>query len=274
MLSNKPRVSVVMSEYNTNIELLKSALESILCQSFKDFELIIVNDGSSTDIQSLISSYEDNRIRIVNNLANKGLVYSLNRGVNIARAKYVVRMDTDDIAHSNRIEVLYEFIENNPQYAVVGSLANLLTDGEYGGVMGDAGEITARAIMRGSAPIHPSVIMNRSKVIKAGGYDDFKRAEDLALWLKLLKRGEQLYVLRDILLDYRVNKDDYRKRRLITRSGEIRARIKYYPLLGAGPIEYLVILRSIISGVMPRSMAAWYTGVRALNRSREFKDDI
>ena len=106
----KIEVSVVMSEYNTKEEYLCTAIESILNQTFKDFEFIIVDDCGKNDLDEIVKKYNDSRIKIVKNDKNRGFVYSLNHGIKQAKGKYIVRMDTDDISDKRRIEKIYNYI--------------------------------------------------------------------------------------------------------------------------------------------------------------------
>lgn len=248
---SKPAVSVIMAEYNTNVDDLKEAIKSILSQTSRDFEFIIVDDGGKNDLKKIVDAFGDSRIRIVDNRGNKGLVYSLNNAIKNARGEYLVRMDTDDIAHQKRIETLLNFITNNPEYDVVGSRALEFTENITLGIIAKSGEKSKYSIMRGDSLVHPSVIMRKKAVLSVGGYPDYHRAEDLALWCELLLIGARFYVVNDILLRYRVNKNDYKKRTIKHRGGEIRARLHYYPRMGAGPVEYIRIIKSVVAGLLP-----------------------
>lgn len=255
---SKPLVSIVMSEYNTKLEHLDESIKSILCQTFQDFEFIIIDDGGVNDVNDLVSRYDDDRLRVIENDRNRGLIYSLNRGVEESKSEYIVRMDTDDIAMPSRLKTIYDFIILNPQYDVVGSRVLEFSDNEDYGVLGLSGEKTAKSIMKGEPLIHPSVIMRKASFLRAGGYKDYKRAEDLALWCEMLLQGSRLYVVDAVMLKYRVNPEDYSKRKLRYRGGEMRARRDYYPRLGAKPIDYLRIIRFVISGVLPNSIVQKY----------------
>ena len=92
-------VSVIMSTYNTDSEMLKESINSILNQTYKNIELIIVNDGSNKDDLKVIKSFNDNRIRVVNNKVNEGLAISLNKAIDISNGIYIARMDSDDISY-------------------------------------------------------------------------------------------------------------------------------------------------------------------------------
>lgn len=249
---NNPRVSVIMAEFNTAPHHLEQSIKSIVEQTFDDFELVIVDDGGCNDVTSIVAGFNDRRLRVIENGGNKGFVFSLNAAILAAKADYIVRMDTDDISAPDRIEKLYSFLVSNTQYAVAASLAVEFSDARgTGRVLGTPGEKSAKQLMRGDAPIHPSVIFRRQDVVDVGLYDDYHRAEDLALWCKLVIAGKRIHVLDDILLDYRVNPSDFKKRSLRNRHGEIRARLKYYPMLGGSAYDYLFIAKSILAGLLP-----------------------
>ena len=125
-------VSVVMGVYNGNVVHIKQAVDSILSQDFDDFEFIIVDDGSNTQVRNLLIHYStnDNRVRLVTNNKNIGLTVSLNKGVAVASGKYIVRMDADDICYSGRLRMQYEFMEANTDVAMIGGMFDELVDGE------------------------------------------------------------------------------------------------------------------------------------------------
>lgn len=264
-----PKISVIMAEYNTKPEHLKDSIKSILNQSFTDFEFIIVNDGSHTNLQDIVKGLGgDSRIRIVNNPENKGLVYSLNNAINHSKGDYLVRMDTDDIALKNRIETLYNFALSHPEYSVIGSTAIEFSSTKEKGILGKPGIKSSKDLMTGNVPIHPSVIMKKSDILEVGGYPDFDRAEDLALWCELLLSEKKIYTIDRSLLKYRVEDVDYNKRTLRKRKGEIKARLHYYPKLNAGPVEYLYIAKSIIAGLTPARLVRAYRNISLRKQSQ------
>lgn len=271
---SSPTISVIMSEYNTKTEYLISSIKSILVQSYSDFEFIIVDDCGDNDVKSIVKEFKDKRIRIIKNKQNMGLVYSLNTAIDHARGKYLVRMDTDDIALPDRIEKLYNFIADNPKYAVVGSRVFEFSGSQIDGVLGKKGEKTKKSIMRGDVPVHPSVIINADIIRQLKGYDNYDRAEDLALWCKLILNDYKIFVINDILLKYRVNITDYEKRKLNKRKGEINARLYYYPKMGASLIDHMFIVKSIISGILPAAIVKQFRHKVILSRSDPFNVNI
>ncbi|MHA2787660.1 glycosyltransferase [Corynebacterium sp. S7] len=247
-----------MAEYNTEPSKLVASIQSMLDQTVRDFELIIIDDGGSNDVEEIVSQFNDSRIRVIKNDRNRGLPYSLNRAIDESSTEILVRMDTDDVSVPTRLEKQLAFLEGHPEYAVVGSRVNQIADGEIAGSTKAAGEKLPRDVMRGNSLFHPSTVMRKSAVLEVGGYPDRKRAEDLALWCELLLAGFRLYEMDDILLNYRVDFSDYKKRSLKHRKGEIQTRLYYYPKLKAGPREYLKIVQSIVAGLAPPRLAQAY----------------
>jgi len=247
-----------MAEYSTNITDLKVAIASILNQTYKNYEFIIVDDCGINDLKKVVDEFNDPRISIIKNDKNEGFVRSLNTAIEHSRGEYLVRMDTDDEVDPNRIQLLVNFIEKNPHYDVVSSRAIEFSGDEEFGIIGKQGEKGRKHVMRGDVPVHAASLIKKQAIKEVGGYKDYNRAEDLALWCDLLIAGKRLYMLDDVLYRYRVNRGDYKKRSLKYRKGELKARLYYYPKLGAGPLEYLRILKSIAAGIMPISAIRAY----------------
>lgn len=116
----EPMVTVLMPVYNA-AEYLNEAIDSMLDQTYSDFELLIINDGSTDESTSIINSYIDNRIRVIQHSPNQGLIASLNEGISNSRGKYIVRMDADDISLPNRIERQVNFMEQHPDVGLCGT---------------------------------------------------------------------------------------------------------------------------------------------------------
>ena len=258
-----------MSEYNTPPDYLRASIESILNQTFKDIEIIIVDDCGRNDLSSIVKEYKDKRIRIIKNDENIGLVKSLNKAIAVSKADILARMDTDDVADENRLEEQYNFMINHEEYSVVGTLANEFSKNSTTGVLGKPGEKTAKSLAYGDSIIHPSVMMRKKDVQSVGGYKNYKRAEDLSLWFELVMKGFRLFVIDRVLLNYRVNEEDYSKRKLKTRGGEIKARLHYYRLTKAPVLAYLVIIKSIASSILPTRIVAFFRRKIILKPSRE-----
>ncbi len=124
LVFNIPIVSIVMAAYNEE-KYIGEAIESILNQTFRDFEFIIVNDGSSDNTENIILSYKDDRIIYVKNEQNLKLIDSLNKGLSLARGKYIARMDSDDISEPNRLIEQVSFMESHPEIGISGAQLRL-----------------------------------------------------------------------------------------------------------------------------------------------------
>lgn len=183
-------VSVLLPVYNGEKYLYK-CVKSILNQSFKDFELIIINDGSIDKSREIITSFRDERIRLVSNETNMGLIFSLNKGLKLIRSKYMVRMDADDISHSDRILHLVEFMESNPTVGICGTKVGTLEDSSSRPDAVLDADIRGKHLLN-CAITHASAIY-RMDIIRSNklSYDEgYKHSEDNDFITNILKVSE------------------------------------------------------------------------------------
>lgn len=199
-----PRVTVLMPVYNGE-KYLKEAIESILSQTFTDFEFLIINDGSADKSAEILQSFNDPRIRLVHNERNIGLIGTLNKGIKLSRGKYIARMDCDDISLPKRLSVQVRFMEKHAEIGVCGSWVKIIGlkksfAGEYFQKDEDL-----RAYMLLSTPFaHPSVMI-RKDVLDTHNleYDEsYKHAEDYELWSRIIKHTK-ISNIPEVLLGYR-----------------------------------------------------------------------
>lgn len=198
-----PKISVVMPVYNAQ-KYLREAIESILNQTFRDFEFIIVNDGSSDASGQIIKTYEDSRIILISQ-TNAGIVRALNTGIYTAKAECIARMDADDISMPNRLELQYDFLQNHPECVAVGSNAAVIDqNGNY--VYTSCQPLNCQAINQAvpTTPFfHSSTMYKKESFQRVGGYADFHSMEDVVFFNKLTKLGS-LKNLPDVLIKYRL----------------------------------------------------------------------
>lgn len=204
MNSTKPTVSVLMPVYNAEKYLSKS-IESVLNQTFEDFEFLIFNDGSVDKTKEIIESYQDNRIRFFDNTENQGYLVHLNNGIEKTRGKYIARIDADDIALPNRLEKQVEFLEKNPDFAIVGSLIDIIDEnGNYIEQKENnftPQELKFRLFYKNDF-IHSS-ITGRTDIFKKYFYNsDFYTAEDYFLWSEISKQYK-VAIYPEVLVLYR-----------------------------------------------------------------------
>ena len=203
-------VSVIMPIYNAE-RFLHEALSSVLSQTFTEFECILVNDASTDGSVGIIEAFHDARIVLLENDRNRGVTYSLNRALEIARGKYIVRMDADDIMHPDRIAKQLEAMESDPDIAVLSSKIRFINeDGEETGSWNHDQSATSVDEIRNLMPAtnciaHPSVMIRREVILKFGYSYKHKGAEDWDLWLRLLNAGYRIEKLDEVLLNYRVH---------------------------------------------------------------------
>jgi glycosyltransferase involved in cell wall biosynthesis len=199
---NTPLITVLMPAYNAE-KYISEAIQSVLDQSFRDFELIIVNDGSTDATESIIRSFADTRILLINR-ENGGVSAALNTGLQKARGTYIARFDADDICYSDRLAVQVAFMENNPGYILTGSDVDYITEeGEFiyhHHCFAYAHEDVIEKFYFYCPFIHSSVIFKRAKVLQLGGYNlSAHTFEDYFLWVQLVARGKVANLSRSLI---------------------------------------------------------------------------
>ena len=246
-MAQRWKVTVLMSVYNGG-ESIRTAVESILNQTYSNFEFLIVDDGSTDDTPDVLRSLvtEDSRIRVVRNRSNLGLGGSLNRGVAEARGELVARMDADDISHPERLERQVEFLTREPSVDVVGTQA-VDIDSAGNLLASRSAPMTHQAICRlipwTNPMIHPSVMFRRQAIIAVGSYDARLRyAEDYDLWFRCIAGGLKFANLPDCLLAYRVGGSNFKKRGWAYRKTEILVRLNGCKALGLNTVRWISAL--------------------------------
>jgi len=196
------KITVLMPLYNPNKEHLKQSIESILNQSFSDFELLIIDDGSTNNAADIVLSYTDSRIRYIKQ-DNIGLAATLNKGINLAETDIIARMDQDDIAHLDRFEKQLNFLEKHSDISIVGSWikhfpdTKIIKTPEYPDLID---------FLNNCAMCHPTVMFRKSDFFKYDlKYDNsLKTAEDYDLWSRAV-RVLKFANIQEVLLDYRIH---------------------------------------------------------------------
>ena len=207
MQNDRPDITVLMPAYNAG-EYIREAITSVLEQTYRNFELIIVNDGSTDDTLSIALSFNDPRIMVVNK-EHEGIAAALNTGLKLSSARYVARFDADDICVPARLETQLNFLKDHPDYVLVGSDAEYML--ENGDFLFDFKCIAhsdneVRDNLYVYCPfIHSAVMYRRIDVLKAGGYNiHAHNFEDYLLWTNLAKMGK-MQNLREPLIKVRLN---------------------------------------------------------------------
>ena len=195
MGSKEILVTVLMTVYNGG-QYLRSSIESVLNQSFQDFELLIINDCSLDNSLEIIHSYPDPRVVIYSNEKNFGQTRSLNLGLKLARGKYVARMDADDLVFPRWLTELSSFLEQNPETAVVSAKAVVLSSGAKIVRILNTPMCWEEIILKSLtfSPInHVGSLMRKQVVLgEMGGYDEsYHVPADFHLWSRLIRQGHR-----------------------------------------------------------------------------------
>ena len=222
-----PLVTVLMPVFNGE-EFLKEAIESILTQTYINFEFLIINDGSTDDSERIIRSYKDSRIKYIKNEINLRLIETLNKGIQLANGKYIARMDADDVCDSRRLELQVEFLEKNLEYGLVGA---------RGVSIGGLVEIKYHYPSEHNSiqfalslynPFLHSCITYRKELLEVNKFEynsRYPHCEDYELWLRMIKYTK-FYNLPEFLIKIRVHDNQVTKQNIdlqINYTNELRS---------------------------------------------------
>lgn len=198
------KVTVLMPVFNGE-KYIQEAIDSVLRQSFQDFELLIVDDGSTDNTLALIRNYKDKRIRL--ETRGHDFIGNLNEGLRLARGKYVARMDADDIMHTERLQVQVRLMEKHPELTVCGTWMKNFGEGVMPHVFRPSGgEIVAPLLqmLKGNILFHPTVMFRKSFLWSQHiQYQHYQAAEDYKLYVEIAKAGGVFYIEPQVLLFYR-----------------------------------------------------------------------
>ncbi|WP_394264915.1 glycosyltransferase family 2 protein [Bergeyella zoohelcum] len=205
----KPQVSVVMSVYNAE-KYLSQSIDSILNQTFEDFEFIIIEDCSTDNSLTILEDYsmQDSRVKIIRKQENKGMkgfIENLNIGLHRAQGEYIARMDADDISHPTRFEKQVAFLRDNPDVFMVGSSINLI-DEENNFIKRlealERDSLIKRVMPKQISMYHPVIMFRNDFEVRYR--ENIYYCEDYDLYLRLMYNGSKFYNFAEPLLDYRI----------------------------------------------------------------------
>ncbi|HBC99499.1 MAG TPA: hypothetical protein DC053_09270 [Lachnoclostridium sp.] len=207
MINIKPLITIVMAVYNGE-QYIEETIESLLNQSYKNIELIIVDDGSKDNTAEIIQTFHDSRIKLLKNDENMRLAYSLNKAIQVSTGKYIARMDADDICIKDRLDMQVEYMESNPAVAVLSGLAKQF--GSSNRLMHFPVEHEAIKIelLFGNPMCHPAVMFRRNQIPE--WYNNaVVAAQDYELWSRLIWKVH-FYNLPQVLVRYRIHESQTR----------------------------------------------------------------
>lgn len=270
-----PYVTVLMPVYNGE-KYLKQAIESILNQTFKDFEFLIINDGSTDSSKKIIKSFKDSRIKLINNEKNIKIAASLNKGLNLAQGKYIARMDCDDISLKNRLTWQIEFMNKNPQIGISGGFTKKIGTKKSFTTKYFLNHDELKANMLFNASMsHPTIIMHKNLIEKHKlRYNkNFSNSQDRELWSRAIKFFK-FANLNKVILYHRIhNKNESSKNSNIQKENANKTIINQLKKLNLSPSEQeLKIHRAIKTPInlkkeeFIKSISEWYQKIIKANK--------
>ena len=268
------KLSVISGAYNAaSHPQFEKSIESILNQSFSDFEFIICDDGSTDNTLHLLREYEklDGRVKIIKNESNLGLAATLNKCIEISNGEYIARHDLDDYSLKERFKKQITYLERHTSTAILGT--GILLSNENG-IWGE--EIMPRIVKNedflfNNPYKHGSVMFRRSELVRAGGYRVAKetlRNEDYELFMRmhLFCRGENL---REPLYCFCEDKSAIKRRKYRYRINEARVRLRGFRALGLLPRGIPYVIKPLIVGLVPSPVLK-----RLQNKRRKKKSNL
>lgn len=203
-------ISVLMCVYNERLDWIKQAVQSILNQTYKDFEYIIVIDNPMLEQEKLIFLQEmekkDDRIVLCYNEENIGLMKSLNRGIELVHGEYIARMDADDISFPERLEKEIDYLEKNDFDMISAYRIDIDEEGEE--ICQNSGVFNNpdKHLRYSNFIVHPLVLVKTEVMCALNGYRDFYNSEDYDMWLRILSAGYKIGILKEHLIYYRIRR--------------------------------------------------------------------
>ena len=255
-----PKISVIMGVYNCrNKELLRKSVESIINQTFEDWEMIICDDGSTDDTFDFLNILKkmDKRIIIIGYKQNKGLSNALNEALKKSNSKYIARQDDDDISYPNRLQEEIEFIESHPEYQIVGCIADVYDDDGIWGTFHLKEIPEAIDFMSHSQFLHPSVIMLKDALFTVNGYKtswETRKAEDYDLFMRMYANGFRGYNIQKKLYKYKVVNGNTKYRKSKDYVQEFVVRYQDFKLLKLGIKSIPFVIKPILVALIPQSV--------------------
>ncbi len=256
-----PAISVLLCVHNPDREQLEQAVDSMIAQTFTDWEMILYDDGSDARSEEMIRSLADRERRIfyVRGAVHHSLAYGLNVGIGLAGGEYIARMDADDISFPERLEKEWEFLERHPEYDFVGCNLELMDEsGRRWGCRRYPERPEKEDFLEYSPYPHPAMMFRKKTLTECGAYGEGKkpcRGEDYELFIRLHAAGKRGVNLQETLFSYRESWEGYRRRLFRFQVQEVGIRIRGFRMLGIPCGKNLkYIIKPIIVWAIPNRL--------------------
>ena len=258
-----PKVSVIMGVYNGETTVRES-INSIINQTFTDWEFVICDDASTDNTLAILEEYKEkypNQFVILHNDKNLMLSGSLNRCLKAASGEYIARMDDDDKSLPQRFETEVQYLDENPDCAVVGSNVQFFNADGYGEIIHKIPEPTIYDVPKVNPFFHPTIMMRKSVYDALNGYtsnERTRRMEDVDLWYRFFAAGYKGYNIPEVLLYYRLDANALKKRKLKYSLDASKIVFNGVKMLRLPAKYYLYSLKPIASWIMPENLKTIY----------------
>lgn len=258
-----PTVSIIMATYNCE-DTLRRAIDSILNQTYKDWEFIICDDCSSDNTYDILQEYQSkypDKFVILKNQVNSKLPYSLNRCLEVAKGTLIARMDGDDESCPERLERQVDFLNNNHEYSMVGTAMTPFDEHGQKPIRYAKEIPEARDMLRRSPFFHATILMRKEAYDRVGGYTVSKRtvrAQDYDMWFRFFALGMRGYNLQEALYLVLEDTNAIKRRTLKTRCYEVQTKIKGYRLLHYPWYLYVFAFKPIFAALTPACIMQKY----------------
>lgn len=254
------KVSIIMGVYNCkDIRRLRASIDSIIGQTYTDWEFLICNDGSTDETLSELKKIEqiDERIRVISYFPNRGLAYALNQCILLAEGQYIARQDDDDISEPERLACQVKFMDAHPEYSVVGTAAKVFDDNGIWGKYEVEEQPTKKTFLWNSPFIHPTVMMRKDALKEAGCYrvaKETRRCEDYDLFMRMYAMNNIGYNIQSELYQYRIENGNKKYRPMKYRIDEAIVRYIGFKRMGMFPGAIPYVIKPILIGLIPQSI--------------------
>lgn len=271
----EPMITVLMSVFNTKEEYLREAIESILNQSFRDFEFIIFNDCSNEKTTAVLRGYHDKRIKLIENSQNRGLTKNLNTGLTLAKGKYIARMDGDDISRVDRLKIQYTYMERHPDVDILGG-ATINEAEKHIAWRPFSQEWRRVALLFNNYGIrHPTAFFRAAFIKKNEVFynEEYDMSQDYELWTRVLKIGK-MAVCKEPILYYRrhtgqISTNGGTSHRQKELSAKLRKTLFQELVSNAEDTEYDQLLNLEMEILSPENLSELFIRIIAENQKKE-----